>query len=525
MPNTDRGGGISRKISNMADRRKLKEVATELEVPEGMGVILRTAGANRTKSEIKRDFEYLLRLWENVRELTLRSTAPKLVYEEGSLIKRSIRDLYSREIDQVVVAGDDAYREAKDFMRMLMPSHARNVQLYKDNVPIFARSGVEAQLDAMFSPQVTLKSGGYIVINQTEALVSIDVNSGRSTREHSIEDTALNTNLEAAEEISRQLRLRDLAGLIVIDFIDMEEKRNNRSVERKLKDCLRADRARIQVGRISHFGLMEMSRQRIRTGVLESSVVPCPHCRGTGQVRSISSLSLQILRALEDHLLRHSGNHLLVRTREEVALYVLNQKRRHLAELEDRFGLTITLSGEAPESGAGFSLERGAPVEDRPVQSGAIAITQMPEPEAESLEPIEPEEEEEEDEDEGPREAAGIRGRRGRPGPAQAQAQAARRQRRGPARAASLRSGERRAGVRSGARRCGSGRLRSPRRCRRGRGGKSRRSPPATRTARRPATRTGSREWRFLRGSRCRRRWCGRSAGRSGARFRRRAGR
>ena len=267
-----------------------------------MGVILRTAGANRTKSEIKRDFEYLLRLWENVRELTLRSTAPKLVYEEGSLIKRAIRDLYSREIEQVVVAGEPAYREAKDFMRMLMPSHARNVQLYRDDTPIFARNGVEAQLDAMFSPQVTLRSGGYIVINQTEALVSIDVNSGRSTREHSIEDTALNTNMEAAEEIARQLRLRDLAGLIVIDFIDMEEKRNNRSVERKLKDCLRADRARIQVGRISHFGLLEMSRQRIRTGVLESSVVPCPHCRGTGQVRSISSLSLQILRALEDHL-------------------------------------------------------------------------------------------------------------------------------------------------------------------------------------------------------------------------------
>ena len=338
MPNTARGGGISRKITTPVDRKRLKAIASELEVPEGMGVILRTAGANRTKSEIKRDFEYLLRLWENVRELTLRSSAPKLVYEEGNLIKRSIRDLYSREIDQVVVAGDDAYREAKDFMRMLMPSHARNVQLYKESVPIFARSGVEAQLDAMFSPQVTLKSGGYIVINQTEALVSIDVNSGRSTREHSIEDTALKTNLEAAEEISRQLRLRDLAGLIVIDFIDMEEKRNNRSVERKLKDCLRADRARIQVGRISHFGLMEMSRQRIRTGVLESSTVPCPHCRGTGQVRSVSSLSLQILRALEDHLLRHSGHHVLVRTRAEVALYVLNQKRRHLAELEARFG-------------------------------------------------------------------------------------------------------------------------------------------------------------------------------------------
>ena len=313
-----------------------------------------------------------------MRELTLRSTAPKLVYEEGSLIKRSIRDLYSREIDQVVVAGDDAYKEAKDFMRMLMPSHARNVHLFKESVPVFARNGVEAQLDAMFSPQVTLKSGGYIVINQTEALVSIDVNSGRSTREHSIEDTALNTNLEAAEEIARQLRLRDLAGLIVIDFIDMEEKRNNRSVERKLKDCLRADRARIQVGRISHFGLMEMSRQRIRTGVLESSTVSCPHCRGTGQVRSVSSLSLQILRALEDHLLRHSGHELLVRTRPEVALYVLNQKRRHLAELEARFGTVIAISGEPPENGAGFTVERGAPIEERPERAAAVPDGRIP---------------------------------------------------------------------------------------------------------------------------------------------------
>jgi ribonuclease E len=381
MPNTARGGGISRKITQPVDRKRLKSIASELDVPEGMGVILRTAGANRTKSEIKRDFEYLLRLWENVRELTLRSTAPKLVYEEGSLIKRSIRDLYSREIDQVVVAGDNAYREAKDFMRMLMPSHARNVQLYKDPNPLFSRNSVEAQLDAMFSPQVTLKSGGYIVINQTEALVSIDVNSGRSTREHSIEDTALKTNLEASEEISRQLRLRDLAGLIVIDFIDMEEKRNNRAVERKLKDCLRADRARIQVGRVSHFGLLEMSRQRIRTGVLESSTVSCPHCRGTGQVRSVSSLSLQILRALEEQLLKHSTHHLLVRTRPEVAVYVLNQKRRHLSELEDRFGVSISVSGEAPESGAGFVVERGAVVEDRPERSGAIAMTDMPEPE------------------------------------------------------------------------------------------------------------------------------------------------
>ena len=393
MPNTARGGGISRKITTPLDRKRLKSIAQDLEVPSGMGVILRTAGANRTKAEIKRDFEYLLRLWENVRELTLRSTAPKLVYEEGSLIKRSIRDLYSREIDQIVVAGDDAYKEAKDFMRMLMPSHARNVQAYKENVPLFSRSGVEAQLDAMFSPQVTLKSGGYIVINQTEALVSIDVNSGRSTREHSIEDTALNTNLEAAEEISRQLRLRDLAGLIVIDFIDMEENRNNRSVERKLKDCLRADRARIQVGRISHFGLMEMSRQRIRTGVLESSTVSCPHCRGTGQVRSISSLSLQILRALEDHLLRHSGHELLVRSRPEVALYVLNQKRRHLAELEARFGITISISGEPPENGAGFTVERGAPVEVRvgPATGAVAAMPEMPE----AVEPAEPEVEEE----------------------------------------------------------------------------------------------------------------------------------
>jgi ribonuclease E len=398
MPNTARGGGISRKITQPTDRKRLKEIASELEVPDGMGVILRTAGANRTKSEIKRDFEYLLRLWENVRELTLRSTAPKLVYEEGSLIKRAIRDLYSREIDQVIVAGEAAYREAKDFMRMLMPSHARNVHLYKDDTPIFSRNNVEAQLDAMFSPQVTLRSGGYIVINQTEALVSIDVNSGRATREHSIEDTALNTNLEAAEEIARQLRLRDLAGLIVIDFIDMEEKRNNRAVERKLKDCLRADRARIQVGRISHFGLLEMSRQRIRTGVLESSVVPCPHCRGTGQVRSISSLSLQILRALEDHLLKHSGHHLIVRTRPEVALYVLNQKRRHLAQLEERFGLTITISEEPPENGAGFSVERGAPVEERLERiGGPVAMIEPPEveeefaPEAEEERPAEAE--------------------------------------------------------------------------------------------------------------------------------------
>jgi ribonuclease E len=290
----------------------------------------------------------------------------------------------------VVVAGEDAYREAKDFMRMLMPSHARNVQNYREETPIFSRNGVEAQLDAMFSPQVTLKSGGYIVINQTEALVSIDVNSGRSTREHNIEDTALNTNLEAAEEVARQLRLRDLAGLIVIDFIDMEENRNNRAVERKMKDCLRADRARIQVGRISHFGLMEMSRQRLRTGVLESSVVACPHCRGIGQVRSISSLSLQVLRAVEEQLLRNSGHHLYVRTRPEVALYVLNQKRRHLSELEERFDLTITVTGEAPENGVGFVVERGAQVEERHERPARVVPPLLVEPE-DDLEPIEDE--------------------------------------------------------------------------------------------------------------------------------------
>ena len=310
-----------------------------------MGVILRTAGASRTKAEVKRDFEYLLRLWENVRELTLRSTAPTLVYEEGSLIKRSIRDLYNKDIDEILVAGDDAYREAKDFMRMLMPSHAKNVQPYRDKQPLFARNGIEAQLDAMFSPQVTLRSGGYIVINQTEALVSIDVNSGRSTREHNIEDTALQTNLEAAEEVARQLRLRDLAGLIVIDFIDMEEKRNNRSVERKLKDALKNDRARIQVGRISHFGLLEMSRQRIRTGVLESTTTrlpalpghrPRPRARLGGAARA----ALARGPAAQG---RHPPSDRSARA-PPVALYILNQKRAHLSELEQRFGLTITVA-------------------------------------------------------------------------------------------------------------------------------------------------------------------------------------
>ena len=341
MPNTARGGGISRKITSAPDRKRLKTIAQDLEVPEGMGVILRTAGANRTKAEVKRDFEYLIRLWETVRDLTLESTAPTLVYEEGSLIKRSIRDLYNKDIDEVIVAGEAAHREAKDFMRMLMPSHAKNVKPYRETQPIFTRYGIESQLDAMFSPIVQLRSGGYIVLNQTEALVSIDVNSGRATREHHIEDTALKTNLEASEEVARQLRLRDLAGLIVIDFIDMDEKRNNRAVERRLKECLKHDRARIQVGRISHFGLMEMSRQRIRTGVLESSTEKCPYCGGTGHMRSVSSVALQLLRSLEEMLIKGATHNIIVRTRAEVAIYVLNHKRAHLRELEQRFQITI----------------------------------------------------------------------------------------------------------------------------------------------------------------------------------------
>ena len=347
MPNTARGGGISRKITNSQDRARLKEAAASLEVPEGMGVILRTAGAARTPNEIKRDFEYLLRVWETVRDLTLQSTAPTLVYEEGSLVKRSIRDLYNKDIDEVIVAGEAAHKEAKDFMRMLMPSHAKNVKLYRDPQPVFTRYTIESQLDAMFSPVVQLRSGGYIVLNQTEALVAIDVNSGRATREHHIEDTALKTNLEASEEIARQLRLRDLAGLVVIDFIDMDEKRNNRSVERRLKDALKNDRARIQVGRISHFGLMEMSRQRIRTSVLESSTDKCQTCGGTGHVRSVSSLALQLLRVIDELLLRGATHNLVVRTGPDVALYILNHKRGHLRDLEQRFQITITVSADA----------------------------------------------------------------------------------------------------------------------------------------------------------------------------------
>lgn len=364
MPNTARGGGISRKITALQDRKRLKEIARSLEVPQGMGVILRTAGANRTKVEVKRDFEYLMRLWENVRTLTLASTAPCLVYEEGSLIKRSIRDLYNKDISEIVVAGEEGYREAKGFMKMLMPSHAKVVQPYRDVHPIFSRSGIEAQLDRMLQPQVTLKSGGYIIINQTEALVSIDVNSGRSTREHSIEETALQTNLEAAEEVARQLRLRDLAGLVVIDFIDMEEKRNNRSVEKRLKDHLKNDRARIQVGRISHFGLLEMSRQRIRASVLESTMQTCPHCNGTGHVRSQSSVALHVLRGIEEYLLKNTTHNIAVRTTPDIALYLLNHKRGTIIDYETRFGVQIIIEADAHVGAQHFAIDRGEAVEN-----------------------------------------------------------------------------------------------------------------------------------------------------------------
>jgi ribonuclease E len=431
MPNTARGGGISRKITSSEDRSRLKEIAQDLEVPEGMGVILRTAGASRTKTEVKRDFEYLLRLWETVRDLTLKSTAPKLVYEEGSLTKRSIRDLYGKDIEEIVVSGEEGFKEARDFMRMLMPSHAKHVKHYKDTQPLFTRYGIESQLDAMFSPVVQLRSGGYIVINQAEALVAIDVNSGRATREHHIEDTALKTNCEAAEEIARQLRLRDLAGLIVIDFIDMDEGRNNRTVERRLKDALKHDRARIQVGRISHFGLLEMSRQRIRTSVLESSTEKCPICGGSGHVRSVSSVALQLLRAIEEMLIKGATHNLIVRTRAEVALYVLNHKRAHLRALEERFRIIITVSADPAVTGQqSYVIDRGeqvhtpeaarilaaqqpqliSPVED--IEEETEAEEQAEEPEVASAEAeIEPQSE---GEREGGRKRRRRRGRGGR---------------------------------------------------------------------------------------------------------------
>ena len=334
MPNTGRGGGISRKITNGADRKRLKKVAGELEVPQGMGLIIRTAGAKRTKTEIKRDYEYLTRAWETIRDQTLKSVAPALIYEESSLVKRAIRDLYDKDVDEIHVEGEGAYKEAKDFVRMLMPSHAKRVHIWREPTPIFTRHGVERQLDSIYSPVVQLRSGGYIVINQTEALVAIDVNSGRATRERNIEQTALKTNMEAADEAARQMRLRDLAGLIVIDFIDMEENKNDRTVEKRMKDSLRFDRARVQMGKISGFGLLELSRQRRRTGVLEGSSHICAQCAGTGRVRSTESAALALLRGIDEASVRHRGEALEVRAPGEVALYLLNEKRETIAAIE-----------------------------------------------------------------------------------------------------------------------------------------------------------------------------------------------
>ncbi|WP_407493611.1 Rne/Rng family ribonuclease [Pseudooceanicola sp. MF1-13] len=358
MPNTARGGGISRKITNAADRKKLKEIANEIDVPTGAGLIVRTAGAKRTKTEIKRDYEYLQRMWEQIRELTLKSIAPAKIYEEGDLIKRSIRDLYSRDIDEVLVEGERGYRNAKDFMKMIMPSHAKNVKHYTEAMPLFARYQVETYLGGMFNPTVQLKSGGYIVIGVTEALVAIDVNSGRATKEGSIEDTAVKTNLEAAEEVARQLRLRDLAGLIVIDFIDMDERKNNNAVEKKLKDKLKTDRARIQVGRISGFGLLEMSRQRLRPGMLEATTQPCHACHGTGLIRSDDSMALNILRQIEEEGTRRRSREVLVKCPVDIANYLMNQKREHVAAVEARYGLSVRIEGDPHLVSPDFTLEK-----------------------------------------------------------------------------------------------------------------------------------------------------------------------
>jgi ribonuclease E len=358
MPNTARGGGISRKITNAADRKKLKEIAAEIDVPDGAGLIIRTAGSQRTKAEIKRDYEYLQRLWEQIRELTLKSIAPAKIYEEGDLIKRTIRDLYSKEIDEVIVAGEAGYRSAKDFMKMIMPSHAKNVKPHVEQMPLFARYQVEGYLSGMFNPTVQLPSGGYIVIGVTEALVAIDVNSGRATKEGSIEQTALKTNLEASDEVARQLRLRDLAGLIVIDFIDMDERKNNLAVEKRLKDKLKTDRARIQVGRISGFGLLEMSRQRLRPGMLEATTQPCPHCHGTGLLRSDDNVALSILRQLEEEGVRGRSKEVLVRAPVGIANFLMNQKREHIAAIEARYGMAVRIECDVTLISPDFAIEK-----------------------------------------------------------------------------------------------------------------------------------------------------------------------
>jgi ribonuclease E len=368
MPNTSHGGGISRKIHSAADRKRLKTIISDLTLPSTMGCIIRTAGLARTKPEIKRDFDYLARLWDEIRERTLRGAAPMLIHTDSDLIKRAIRDIYNKDIDEVFVEGPDGYKAAKDFMKLLMPSHAKRVQHYADPVPLFQRYHVEDQLNAMYQPVVQLKSGGYIVINPTEALVSIDINSGRSTKEHGIEQTALSTNLEAAREIARQLRLRDMAGLVVIDFIDMEHHSNARKVERAMKEALKHDRARIQVGRISSFGLMEMSRQRLRTGVLEASTRECPHCEGTGLVRTASSAALSALRLIEDEAAKGQGNQIVLQASQEATIYCLNNKRAELAAIEDRYHVRVLIVPNGETEGAKLAVSSSGPRPERPVE-------------------------------------------------------------------------------------------------------------------------------------------------------------
>jgi ribonuclease E len=386
MPNTARGGGISRKITQAADRKRLKKIAQDLEVPQGQGLIIRTAGAKRTKTEIKRDYEYLSRAWDTIRDSTMKSIAPALIYEESSLVKRAIRDLYDKDVDEIHVEGEPAYKEAKDFVRMLMPSHAKRVHLWRDATPIFAKQGVERQLDSIYSPIVTLKSGGYIVINQAEALVAIDVNSGRATRERNIEQTALKTNLEAADEAARQMRLRDLAGLIVIDFIDMEESKNDRSVEKRMKDNLRFDRARVQMGKISGFGLLELSRQRRRTGVLEGTSHVCPHCQGAGRVRSVESAALALFRALDETAAKQHGHMIEARASTDVALYILNEKREALAHVEENRGVRVRIAASSNLSNADFEINAAEELAESELPTEAetqrSASRHAPEPEA-----------------------------------------------------------------------------------------------------------------------------------------------
>jgi len=404
MPNTSHGGGISRKISNAADRKRLKSILSELNLPRTMGCIVRTAGLQRTKPEIRRDFDYLARLWDEIRDKTLHSSAPSEIYRDSDLVKRAIRDIYNKDIDEIIVEGEEGYRAARNIMKLLMPSHAKKIQPYADAVPLFQRFGVEDQLAAMYQPVVQLKSGGYIVINPTEALVSIDINSGRSTREHNIEQTALSTNLEAAQEIARQLRLRDMAGLVVIDFIDMENHSNNRKVEKAMKEALKNDRARIQVGRISGFGLFEMSRQRLRTGVLEASTRMCPHCEGSGFIRTASSSGLQALRLLEEEAARGRGSRLTLRASQEAALYVLNRKRAELADIEDRYGVMIEILSDGQPEGARMTVEAGGPP---PSHAPRLPAQIVPEPDDDILDEIEEEEEQEASDERGERSERG----------------------------------------------------------------------------------------------------------------------